>query len=391
MIMQPKLNIVLEPGTHNGKDVVFVKFQYDKEIIDKIKTIDGAKWSQSIKCWYIPKNEFKLNPFFNTLKPIAFIDYSKLQTTTNNPSSKEMKREKPKKKEVVFLPEGYKDLLDQKRYSESTKSTYINYFEDFMRYFKGKVLDEISTMQINQYILELIRKNKISSSQQNQRINAIKFYFEKVIRKEKVFYDIKRPRKTRSLPKVITEFELQRMLEHSGNVKNKVIIGLLYSAGLRRSEIINLRKQDIVSDKMMIFVRGGKGKKDRQTILSKYMSNIIPKYYELFKPNYWVLEGPNRTQYSASSVGQIVKRVGRRAEVSIEVTPHILRHSFATHLLENGINLRYIQELLGHENSKTTEIYTHVSKKSLANISSPLDNFLDSNSDVTNVLQNQTD
>ena len=121
------------------------------------------------------------------------------------------------------------------------------------------------------------------------------------------------------------------------------------------------------------------------------MSSIIPKYYELFKPNYWVLEGPNRAQYSASSVSQIVKRVGIKPEVSIEVIPHILRHSFAKHLLENGVNLRYIQELLGHENSKTTEIYTHVSKNSLANISSPLDSFMDSNTVAINFIQNSTD
>ena len=388
---RPKTNIILEPGTHNNKDVVFVRFAYNREIIDKIKTIEGANWNQSIKCWYFTKNEFVLNLFFNKLKPFAFIDYSRLQSSTKKPIIKENKIGKLKKKEIVFLPESYRDLLDQRRYSESTKSTYINYFEDFLSYFKGHLLDEISTEQINKYILELIRKNNISSSQQNQRINSIKFYFEKVIRKEKVFYDIKRPRKIRSLPKVITETELHNMLKHSGTIKNKVIIGLLYSAGLRRSEIINLRKQDIVSDKMMIFVRGGKGKKDRQTILSKYMSTIIPKYYELHKPNYWVLEGPNRTRYSASSVGQIVKRVGRKAEVSIEVTPHILRHSFATHLLENGVNLRYIQELLGHENSKTTEIYTHVSKNSLANISSPLDSFMDSNTVAINFIQNSTD
>ncbi|MFK5856485.1 MAG: tyrosine-type recombinase/integrase [Bacteroidota bacterium] len=139
------------------------------------------------------------------------------------------------------------------------------------------------------------------------------------------------------------------------------------------------RGKNIVSDKMMIFVRGGKGKKDRQTILSKYMNELLPNYYEIHKPNYWVIEGPQRKQYSGSSIGKVVKRAGKKAEVSIEVTPHILRHSFATHLLENGVDLRYIQELLGHGSSKTTEIYTHVSKKSLANISSPLDCFLDSN------------
>ena len=383
--MNPKQKITLIFDSHRGKDVVFIKFDYDKKLITSVKRLNGVRWSQTQKSWYIIKSDFDLHTVFSTLKKVAYIDYSSLKRESiTQPIVQQINKMQRLK---VELPEAYYDMLDQKRYSESTKSTYINYFEDYLRYFREQSLNDISTEQINKYLLELIRKNKISDSQQNQRINAIKFYYEKVIGREKVYYGIRRPRKTKTLPKVITETELNNMLIHSGNIKNKVIIGLLYSAGLRRSEIINMRKQDIVSDKMMIFVRGGKGKKDRQTILSKYMNKLLPEYYEIYKPNYWVLEGLQRKQYSGSSVGQIVKRVGRRAGVSIEVTPHILRHSFATHLLENGVDLRYIQELLGHGNSKTTEIYTHVSKKSLANISSPLDSFIDSNTLVSKTFK----
>jgi len=383
--LNPKQKITLIFDSHRGKDVVFIKFDYDKKLITSVKRLNGVRWSQTQKSWYIIKSDFDLHTVFSTLKKVAYIDYSSLKRESiTQPIVQQINKMQRLK---VELPEAYYDMLDQKRYSESTKSTYINYFEDYLRYFREQSLNDISTEQINKYLLELIRKNKISDSQQNQRINAIKFYYEKVIGREKVYYGIRRPRKTKTLPKVITETELNNMLIHSGNIKNKVIIGLLYSAGLRRSEIINMRKQDIVSDKMMIFVRGGKGKKDRQTILSKYMNKLLPEYYEIYKPNYWVLEGLQRKQYSGSSVGQIVKRVGRRAGVSIEVTPHILRHSFATHLLENGVDLRYIQELLGHGNSKTTEIYTHVSKKSLANISSPLDSFIDSNTLVSKTFK----
>jgi len=356
---------------------VVVKFEYDKELLRIIKEIGGARWSQTNKSWYFIKSDFDLTKLFDAFKGKAFVDYSALKNNSANNQVKQVPKIPIKQK--VKLPTAYYDLLDQKRYSESTKSTYINYFEDFLRFFRERSLNDISTEQINKYLLELIRKNKISNSQQNQRINAIKFYYEKVIGREKEYYRISRPRNSKTLPKVITETEVNNMLIHSGNIKNKVIIGFLYSAGLRRSEIVNLRKQDIVSDKMIIFVRGGKGKKDRQTILSKYMNELLTKYYEKHKPNYWVIEGPQRKQYSGSSVGKIVKKTGKKAGVSIEVTPHILRHSFATHLLENGVGLRYIQELLGHGSSKTTEIYTHVSKKSLANISSPLDRFLDSN------------
>ena len=375
--MNSNKNIKLSYHIHRGHDIVVVKFEYDKELLRIIKEIGGARWSQTNKSWYFIKSDFDLTKLFDAFKGKAFVDYSALKNNSANNQVKQVPKIPIKQK--VKLPTAYYDLLDQKRYSESTKSTYINYFEDFLRFFRERSLNDISTEQINKYLLELIRKNKISNSQQNQRINAIKFYYEKVIGREKEYYRISRPRNSKTLPKVITETEVNNMLIHSGNIKNKVIIGFLYSAGLRRSEIVNLRKQDIVSDKMIIFVRGGKGKKDRQTILSKYMNELLTKYYEKHKPNYWVIEGPQRKQYSGSSVGKIVKKTGKKAGVSIEVTPHILRHSFATHLLENGVGLRYIQELLGHGSSKTTEIYTHVSKKSLANISSPLDRFLDSN------------
>ena len=264
--MSSKPNITLTVDFHRGKDIILVKFDYNKELVSHVKRIKEARWSPTKKSWYIKKTEFSLHAFFDVLKSVAYIDYSSVK---NKNIIKPILPKKKAPKSEVKLPEAYYDMLDQKRYSESTKSTYINYFKDFLRYFKNQNLNDITTEQINQYLLELIRKEKISDSQQNQRINSIKFYYEKVIGREKEYYGIRRPRNTKTLPKVITETELNNMLTYSGNIKNKVIIGLLYSAGLRRSEIINMRKQDIVSDKMMIFVRGGKGKRDRQTIFIK--------------------------------------------------------------------------------------------------------------------------
>ncbi|NOY97387.1 MAG: tyrosine-type recombinase/integrase [Chlorobi bacterium] len=152
-----------------------------------------------------------------------------------------------------------------------------------------------------------------------------------------------------------------------------------YSAGLRRSELLNLRKQDVLFDKKMLFVRGGKGKKDRVTLLSDSLVIVLKKYLIAFNPNYWLFEGPGRSQYSASSIINILKKAAKKAGIIKNVTPHILRHSFATHLLEQGVDLRYIQTFLGHDSSKTTEIYTDVTKKSLAKIKSPLDTILNDN------------
>jgi len=337
-----------------------------------LKQTTHAVWNAKLNCWLIGREEFKLNQFFESMRDLAYIDYSLLQQKYQNTEIQKTNQPKTTKSSVQ-VPKAYLDVLDQKRYSQSTKATYCNYFSDFMGHFAGQKLEQISPEDINQYMLGLIRDLHISASQQNQRINAIKFYYEKVLGQDKIQMPISRPRKSKTLPKVISEGEIKRMLQVTTNLKHNMIITLLYSAGLRRSELMNLRRQDIIPEKNMIFVRGGKGNKDRQSILSNYTKNIIEQYYEEYKPNYWFLEGAGRKRYSETSINNVVKSAGKKAKILMTVTPHVLRHSFATHLLENGVDLRYIQELLGHSSSKTTEIYTHVSKQSLANIVSPID------------------
>ena len=374
--------IELSFSTHRDTDIVLVKFSYDNELIRIIKSIGKAKWSQSNKSWYFVITDFNLSAVLTAFKGKAIIETAAIDT------NRESQLTKPYIKQRDTIPSSYIDMLDQKRYSDSTKATYTNYFEDYIRYFTGRSLDDINVDEINGYILELIRKQSMSASQQNQRINSIKFYYEKVLGREKLYVNINRPRRAKPLPKVITENEVAKMIEVASSFKNKIIIALIYSAGLRRSELLNLRKEDIIFDKRMIFIRGGKGKRDRTTVLSEYALEIYKVYIERYKPNYWVLEGPYRKKYSATSVGNIVKRTAITGKVSIEVTPHILRHSFATHLLEQGVDLRYIQELLGHNSSTTTEIYTHVSQRSLANVKSPLDRILDNNKLINSNIEN---
>ena len=195
----------------------------------------------------------------------------------------------------------------------------------------------------------------------------------------KAYYQIDRPLRDKVLPDVISEGETLLILNALDNIKHKAIITIIYSAGLRRSELINLRKTDIDFDKRLLFVRGGKGAKDRITVLSEATASIMKIYLKQYKPNYWMFEGPNRTQYSPSSIRTILNKAVAKAGITKRFTPHMLRHSFATHLLEQGVDIRYIQTLLGHESSKATEIYTHVSKKSLAKIRSPLDRILEDN------------
>ncbi len=271
----------------------------------------------------------------------------------------------------------YKNLLIQKRYSDNTIGMYCNYFGDFCKYFDGRNLKEITTDEINSYILELIESKKISISQQNQRINAIKFYYEKLLGKEKQYYKLYRPKKEHKLPKILSKNEIKRIFDVTNNLKHKCILMLIYSAGLRRSELLNLMLHDIDSERMVIHVNGAKGKKDRLSLLSDNLLQLLRQYYKEYHPKKFLFEGQNGGKYSATSVANILKKAAKKAGIRKTVTPHMLRHSFATHLLEQGTDLRYIQELLGHNSSKTTEIYTHVSKKAIDKIKNPIDDFFE--------------
>lgn len=273
----------------------------------------------------------------------------------------------------------YKNRLIQKRYSSNTQNIYCKYFRDFSDYFNNEKLEEITIEKINTYIIELIQTKNISISQQNQRINAIKFYYEKILGRDKQYYALHRPKKEHKLPKVLSKNEVKKILNSCNNIKHRSILMLIYSAGLRRSELIDIKIADIDSERMVINIIGAKGKKDRISLLSENMLQLLRSYYKEFKPKKYLFEGAKGGKYSPTSVANILKNASLKAGVNKTVTPHMLRHSFATHLLEQGTDLMYIQELLGHNSSKTTESYTNVSKKAIDKIRNPIDDFFEEN------------
>ena len=273
----------------------------------------------------------------------------------------------------IELPIGYLELLQRKRYSQSTIKTYTSYFKQFLRYFTNQDLNTITHHQINAYLLELIQFKKISASQQNQRINAIKFYYEKVLGRKREFFNLSRPRKESKLPTILTLEEVDKMFSLTKNQKHKCILMTIYSGGLRRSELIKLKVTDVDSQRMLIKVCGAKGRKDRFTLLAELLVPELREYYIKYRPKIWLFEGQDGGQYSATSIEKIFREAVKRAHIRKYVTPHSLRHSFATHLLEQGTNLRYIQELLGHASTKTTEVYTRVASDALRKIRNPLD------------------
>ena len=264
-----------------------------------------------------------------------------------------------------------KQKLKYKRYSPNTISTYISCLEQFNRFIQKKCL-QINEPAIYQYLMSLVEKG-YSRSSQNQHINAIKFYLEKVLKQESKTYYIERPLKKRKLPTVLSEKEIQLIFSNIGNLKHKALLSLIYSCGLRVGEALNLKINDLDSDRMLISVRNGKGEKDRMVPLASNVLKLLRTYYKQYQPSDYLFNGAEKGPYSATSIRNVLKRAVYKSYIKKNVTPHTLRHSYATHLLEKGTDLRYIQVILGHSSVKTTEIYTHVSTKNLQAIKSPIE------------------
>ncbi|MCF8223645.1 MAG: site-specific integrase [Bacteroidales bacterium] len=372
--MSDKPTILLSRGIHHGKEVVCIKFKYNTELIRIVRGINGTKWSKTMSCWYITKDDFRVLDLRKAFQQKAGINVDGLYTPGKRQqiSGREPEK-KAKSKTEHIVPPAYLGKLQQKNYSPNTIKVYTSYFRDFLEYFSGIDPVDITREQINNYILELIRYRDISTSQQNQRINAIKFYYEKLLGREKEYYDISRPKKEKRLPQVLCKEDINKLFEVTKNLKHKCILMTIYSGGLRRGELINLRTEDIDSGRMLIRIIGSKGNKDRYTILSEKLLELLREYYKEYRPKKYLFEGQDGGMYSPSSIENIVKKAAQKAGIRKNITPHSLRHSFATHLLEQGISLRHIQEILGHNSSKTTEIYTHVATNEIGKIKNPLD------------------
>jgi len=354
-------NITLKRGSHRGQAVIQIVFPYNQKIIDLLRKTTNARWSRTMHCWYMAEKDFVLKQFFPAMKPLAYIDYSALKNEPHkNTPLKASQKNKANRNKNISLPKGYLERLQQERYSENTIKIYTHYFKDFVAEFSGRKLSEITKEEINAYILRLIKEKDISTSQQNQRINSIKFYYEKVLNRDKEYYQIDRPRKRRYLPEVLSKEEIGKMIKLTDNRKHQSLIALIYSCGLRRSEAINLKLKDIDSKRMMIKVNNAKGNKDRYVNLPDQLLGLLKEYYREHRPAEYLFEGQKGGPYSAESIWKIIRQAAGRANMKKRVYPHILRHSFATHNIEQGIDIRYIQEWMGHESIKTTQRYTHV-------------------------------
>lgn len=370
------LHITLLHLLIKGEKMIGIKFQPNSLIQNLIKSLPNPKWSSENNAVYIKNNKENLTQIFKTFRGIAWVDTRLFITNKPIKDNPKLNIDSFRNRKIVdgykYCPEEFLIKLELKRYSYNTAKTYISLFEKFINRFYNIPVNHLTEIEIRRYLKEL-HDLELSNSYLNQMVNSIKFYFEIVMNMPNRMYTIERPRKEAKLPKVLSVEDVKLLIENTNNIKHRCVISLLYSAGLRRSELLNLKINDIDSKRMLIFVGSAKGNKDRYTLLSESTLTDLRTYFKQWQPKMFLFEGIKGGKYSPTSVVNIVNKAVIKAKIKKKVTPHMLRHSFATHLLENNTDLRYIQTLLGHSSSKTTEVYTQVAVKNLQNIKSPLD------------------
>ncbi|MBV6881095.1 site-specific integrase [Epilithonimonas ginsengisoli] len=336
---------------HRGKSRIAVLFDKDIKLIARIKQLEDARWSSSKKYWHLPDNKENRARF-------------KITTTEKNLLDPKTSAEISK----------FSNWLRSRRYSDNTIKTYCEALKSFLIFFDDKMPEAITNDDVILYNNDFILKNNLSFSYQNQIVNAIKLYFRTIQEKTLDVDKVHRPKSAKTLPNVLSKEEVKLILEAHLNLKHKMMLSLIYSGGLRCGELLALKPENIDSKRNIVLIKNAKGRKDRIVPLSLKILDMLRGYYQLYKPKTFLFEGQIQGQaYDARSLQQVLKQAVSKSGIKKPVTLHWLRHSYATHLLESGTDLRYIQELLGHSSSRTTEIYTHVSTKSLQQIKSPFD------------------
>lgn len=409
-------NLVLKPLQHNQQENIGIYFSNIATLNKAVRKIKDARWSQSNKCWYVLLNKEKHREIVKAFKGLATIDQTELhdylvakkKKETASPTLISNTIKQPAtvskiivakravlKKEIINYKGGkiypvnahvlpaMEQHLKLKAYSRSTIKTYLNEMAQLLQTINNISADELTAEHLKRYMVYCFETLLLKENTLHSRINAMKFYYEQVLGRKKFFWEIPRPKKPLQLPKLLNEKELAALFNALQNKKHKAMLFTAYSAGLRVSEIVNLKIAHIDSKRMQIFIERAKGKKDRYVNLSPVVLDILRSYIKEYKPSpkVFLFESEQTlTAYPSRTVQQIFTQAKKKAGIIKEVGIHSLRHSFATHLLDKGTDIKYIKDLLGHFNIKTTERYLHVSKKQLINISSPFDDLWTSES-----------
>jgi integrase/recombinase XerD len=369
--------ITLFPFLVEGRSFIGFKHHFEREYYSEVLESGFFVYHKANRLWEIKARDRQLLDvlvFLNkrfTIKLNADLSISDLAIKRHLMEQSYIKNYDYKACPLEFLAH-----LQSQNYSDSTLVTYHNMVLRFLNAFKGKSLEDIHRFgisEINAYHEVWAQRSAPSASVINQSVNAIKMYYKVLGKKTLDLEQVMRPMRNKHLPEVYSKEEVEGIMSQISYPKHKALLFLIYSAGLRISEVINLRKEDLLRDRGLLFVRQSKGRKDRYTKLADNALRLIDAYLEENNPKQYLFEGQYGGRYSTTSIRNVLHEAKQKAAVTTRGSVHTLRHSFATHLLENGTDLRYIQELLGHESSRTTEIYTHVSNLNLSKITSPGD------------------
>ncbi|WP_053181738.1 tyrosine-type recombinase/integrase [Sunxiuqinia dokdonensis] len=382
--MTKQKTINLSYANHRQQVVVRIDFDYDAELTAQVRQLEGTRWSQTMGCGYVPKAQFDLHQFFETFRGKAWVDYEGLMKDKNKPTMHTPVLVKPRYKlkainaqlssEVKGQIQSFKKWMEQKRYAENTINTYIHQLEIFFGFYASKTPEAVQLEDVTRFNTEFIMKHGLSATFQNQTVSALKLFYEKNYSRLLNIKQIERPLKSNPLPKVFSKPDLEKFFQAITNPKHKMAMMMIYSCGLRRGELVDLKLEHLDSKRKLLSVINAKGKKDRVIPLSQRTLEKIKAYYLDHRPLVYLIEGQNPGRsLTASSLQKVFEKALIKAKINKPYTIHCLRHSIATHLLENGTDLRIIQVLLGHKSSKTTEIYTHVSKQTLENVKNPFD------------------
>lgn len=369
-----KKKIILKPDIHRNQEVIFMDFSFDNHLLSILRKLNTSlKWSQRNKNWYVPKQDFSLNTFYNQVTPYALLDYSALKRTTA--TTKKISKIDLKDRLTIFQKEllnNFYKYLRGKRFSNSTLRTYTFLVAEFVLFQQENDVLDLRCIEI--YIETVLVAKKVSISTHRQFISAMKHYLVFINSDIEIDFTAFAPKKDIKLPNVLSHQEVLELIRVTKNLKHRICIALIYSSGLRIGELINLKIKDLDTKRLVLKVVNGKGRKDRFVPIAKVMLPLINNYLITYKPKIYFIESLEiGLPYSPTSIRKFLARSCRLAHITKKVTPHTLRHSYATHLLENGTDIRYIQELLGHTRPETTMLYTHVQSQDLKNITNPLD------------------
>lgn len=378
----------ITPGSvlHKGEQRIRLTFDFDPILTEAVKQIPGRLWSRTLKAWHVPRDRELLEQLVKSLS-------SGIETATKIPLEPKPKHSDPgdtlpltMQLQREDIPEveimnivishimRFKEYLQAQRYSESTIKSYTEALKIFLIQVWPRQVHEITDNDALLFFKTYCYDKKLSISWQRLIINAIKLFYKTIEHKKIQVENLGRPHKDKLLPNVLSKEEVTRIIKSTGNQKHRAMLSLIYSCGLRRGELLKLLPSHIDSQRKVIIIKAAKGRKDRMVPVPISMLEMLREYFKVYRPKRYLFEGHHPGEpYSDRSLNLVFKKSCRMAKIKKNATLHWLRHSFATHHLEKGTDLRYIQELLGHNSSRTTEIYTHVSAKKLQEIRSPFE------------------